>query len=272
MPERFPRRVFVAGSILLPALLPAIALAQSSESGVVDIYYSGIGNDKGELSDDINPQNENFVPLRLALRRKGHLLKNSHLFKWGSTGETYSSIDSMVDPQKKIDAAKEDFAKLDFDQANLIGFSWGGVVAEEVAEEFPDKVRSLTCYSSPLRGLWYQGRDWWEFQLGKAAATIATQKPYFKEEVSEYLFKRRRNQARIQRLDGFGRTFTQRGGILQTAFALDDPIVFPEVTKIQGAQEYSVSYGPVVDRLSYFWAHSRTVDDPQLAEILADAL
>ncbi len=240
-----------------------------TESRVKNLFYCGMGTDQGEFADDIDPLDDSFVSFRHALAKYGWALRHTLFFTWGKPpGEKFSSRDTIGDPGKAIDIALNDISKADEEGFNLIGFSLGGVIATAVAMEFPEKTRSLTLISSPVRGIEYSFKKWFLIEGGKKIISTFTNKPLGEEEVSIYLYKRWEDKNFKSKLDKFGRNFANSKKPFNIAYSLNDPILNSQSVLTDGARYFSSTY-PEGDLFHAHVAHSAPMRNDELSQILS---
>lgn len=290
------RDALKAGGLLLPAFLlksflpqvPSIGqlnFPQIPDLGELDgsggfvtegrfknVFYPGMGTDQGELSDTIDPLDDNFVSLRQTLLQYNWRLKHSIFFTWGKGGLLrYSSKDTIGDPDLMIEVASKEILNYPGEEFNLIGFSLGGIIATGVALQHPEKVRSLNLISTPVRGIEYSFSKWLMLESGKKVISSLTDSPIDQEVVSEYLFKRWEDKKFHQELDNFGKTFTDSGKSLNIPFSINDPLFNEQSVMVSGAKYYPLSLGWEV-LANPFEIHSRPQKDERISRALARSI
>ena len=91
---------------------------------------------------------------------------------WGLTVPAPYDLDDMVaDVLGLMDA-------LDIDQTHLVGSSMGGIIAQLMASEYPEKISSLCCLSSTTGNPWLPPPHWRVLQLATNPNYIFSESGY----------------------------------------------------------------------------------------------
>jgi len=91
---------------------------------------------------------------------------------WGMPVPAPYDLDDMADDVLGLMSA------LDIDQAHVVGSSMGGIIAQLLASEKPEKIRSLCCLSSTTGNPWLPLPHWRVLQLVTNPAYIFSESGY----------------------------------------------------------------------------------------------
>ncbi len=139
-------------SILLVSILYSTLLLSQSKSGYVDVqgarlFYTTFGSGEPVVVIHGGPGlDHSYLLPQMNVLAHGHELI---YYDQRASGESTGSVDSVsITPARFVDDLETLRKALGLEKMNLLGHSWGGLVAMEYAMRYPQRTKSLVLLNS----------------------------------------------------------------------------------------------------------------------------
>lgn len=237
--------------------------------GEILMFFSGFLDDSGVPYTTIRPSKDTFVVKRKELEKDDWSFFDSFFFTHGVRGiDEYKTADTTNpegDIRHGLEFGETIIEQLPLAQVNIIAYSAGGPPAIEFAKRHPGVVNNLFLISVPARGL----RPTIERQFKARAVHELLQRIGIEEGLTEYLFAIWKDKKYQQELDEFSRSFTAQGRGLYTASSINDEVVPPESSRLEGAVNIAEAMGGSANPID---GHGRPLSNGRVIEMVRKAI
>ena len=236
-------------------------------------FYSGIFTSEGMPHDQVIPEVDTFRYIIDDLEERKNFQVGDYLFYNHGAGkfDKFTPKDTLQPPEENIEFALSRAEKIKNDfplvQLNMIGHSFGCIMALEVARKHPDLINSLTLINGPVRGI-----EWNLIREGLRKVVRPLIWPFVGEEyVTDYLVKKWEDKVYQRELDEFVRDFLRMGRSITVVIAENDPIVPKESALLPGALTVTLMVGdPRLNFMEYPKEHGLPLKHSKVVPLIGD--